>query len=300
MRGHDSSLQHCLESGHFALTAEITPPRGAELESLSEAAAMLKPAVTAINLTDGAGARVRMSSLAAAIHMRQQGVEPVLQISCRDRNRIAIQSDLLGAAAFGIHNVLALTGDSLTADDDEATAVFDFNSRSLLAAIRHMNDEGTTLTGDTLSQKPKFFCGTADLPHDPDDEWRPESLLQKQAAGARFVQTQYCFDMAVLRRYMQCLAAHGLTERLYVLVGLGPLRSADGARWMRDNLHGTIIPDGLIRRLEAARDPAQEGVEICAELIQEARDIDGIAGVHLMAPGHHQAIVDSIRLAGLL
>jgi methylenetetrahydrofolate reductase (NADH) len=299
MQRHGKSFQHCLESGHFAITAELTPPRGAELQSLTEAAAMLKPAVTAINLTDGAGARVRMSSLAAAIHLRQHGVEPILQMTCRDRNRIAIQSDLLGAAAFGINSVLALTGDAVQ-DDDSATPVFDFNSRTLLAAMRRMNVDGTTVAGGELSRKPAFFCGTADIPQDPADDWLPAALQQKQAAGARFVQTQYCYDMDLLRRYTACLKDHGLTEKLYVLVGLGPLRSADGARWMRANLHGTVIPDGLIRRMEAARDPLHEGVEICAELIREAREIDGIAGVHLMAPGHHQAIVDSIRLAGML
>ncbi len=260
---------------------------------------MLKPAVTAINLTDGAGANVRMASLAAAIHLRQQGVEPILQMTCRDRNRIAIQSDLLGAAAFGINNVLVLMGDSVQ-QEDAATPVFDFNSRSLLEAIRHLCETGTTLTGEELTSTPELFCGTADMPFEPPDDWIPEALLAKQRAGAAFVQTQFCFDMALLRRYMQVLENHGLTDKLYFLVGLGPLRSANGARWMRDNLYGTVIPDGLIRRLEAARDPRAEGVEICAELMQEARDIPGIAGVHLMAPGHHHAIVESVRLAGLM
>ncbi|MGB5247781.1 MAG: methylenetetrahydrofolate reductase, partial [Woeseia sp.] len=233
-------LRHCLESGHFAITAELTPPRGAELASLTEAAALLKPAVTAVNLTDGAGARVRMSSLAAAIHLRQQGIEPILQMTCRDRNRIAIQSDLLGAAAFGITNLLAITGDSVQEGDD-ATPVFDFNSRTLLASIKAMCSDGRTAAGGQLTVKPQFFCGTADMPFAAPDDWIPEALLAKQRAGARFVQTQYCYDMDLLSGYMQKLAAHGLTEKLYFLVGLGPLRSADGARWMRDKLYGSII-----------------------------------------------------------
>lgn len=292
----DNPFRQCLESGHFAITAELTPPRGAELQSITEAVAMLKPAVTAINLTDGAGAQVRMSSLAAAVHVKQQGVTPVLQMTCRDRNRIAIQADLLGAAAFGIENVLVLTGDSVR-DHDDATPVFDFNARSLLAAMGQMQEAGTTLDGNELTVRPSFFCGTADIPVDPIDDWEPDGLRHKARAGARFVQTQYCYDMDLLRRYMARLQQDGLTENLYFLVGLGPLRSADGARWMRDKLFGTVIPDGIIRRMEAARDPRAEGVHICAELIASARDIPGISGAHLMAPGHHQAIVDSVRLA---
>ncbi len=292
------AFRRCLESGHFAVTAELSPPRGAELASLTEAAELLRPAVTAVNLTDGAGARVRMSSLAAAIHMRRHGVEPILQMTCRDRNRIALQADLLGAAAFGVHNVLVLTGDSVREDDD-ATPVFDLDARSLLTAIERLSRDGVTLSGSDLSVAPEFFCGTADIPLEPIDDWVPQRLLDKAAAGARFVQTQFCYDMELLERWVGALARHGLTERLYLLVGLGPLRSAAGARWMRDSLFGTIIPEGIIRRMEAARDPVREGIEICAELMLAAREIPGVSGVHLMAPGHHQAIVDSIRLAGM-
>ena len=292
-------LRESLESGHFAVTAELTPPRGLELETMTEAAAILKPAVSAINLTDGAGARVRMSSLPAAIHLKQQGVEPILQVTCRDRNRIAIQSDLLGAAAFGISNVLVLGGDSVEAGDDpDAKGVFDFDSRTLMQAMRAMSEEGTTLAGTELSSAPDFFPGAADAPRELPVDWAPDGLLAKRDAGARFVQTQYCFDMEVLARYIARLADHGLTEQLYFLVGLGPLRSAKGAIWMRDNLFGTIIPDGIIRRMEAARDPRAEGVNVCAELIQQAREIDGIAGVHLMAPGLHREMVEAVKLSG--
>lgn len=292
-------LQQSLESGHFAVTAELTPPRGAELQSLTEAAAMLRPAVTAVNLTDGAGAKVRMSSLAAAIHLRQQDIEPILQVACRDRNRIAIQSDLLGAAAFDINNVLVITGDSVPEGDD-AAPVFDFNSHTLLTSIQQLTGNGMTAAGGQLTVRPQFFCGTADMPFDAPDDWVPETLIAKQRAGARFVQSQYCFDMDLLRRYMQKLAANGLTDKLYYLPGLGPLRSADSARWIRDKLHGSVMPDGVIRRMAAARDPHEEGIEICAELMQQARDIPGVSGVHLMAPGHHKAVVDAVQLAGLV
>lgn len=294
-------FRRTLESGHFAVTAEIAPPRGASLDPLTRSVNDLRSVVSAVNLTDGAGARVRMSSLAAAIHVRQLGVEPILQITCRDRNRIAIQSDLIGAAAFGIQNVLVLSGDSLDAGDDaSAQAVFDLDSRALISAIRGMSDQGVTLSGTELSGKPDFFAGAADVPVDPGPDWSPAGLQSKQGAGARFVQMQYCFDIELLRRYFERLREHGLTEKLYFLIGLGPLRSAESARWMRDHLGGTIMPDGILRRLEGARDPRHEGITICAELMQAARDVDGIAGVHLMAPGQHQAIVETVRLAGVL
>ena len=294
-------LRKSLESGHFAVTAELTPPRGADFDALTVAAKALKPAVSAVNVTDGAGARVRMASLAAAIRLKQLGVEPIMQMTCRDRNRIAIQSDLLGAAAFGISNVLVLSGDGVDADDEpDAKGVFDFDSKSLLTALVTMSEEGRTLSGTELSSAPHFFPGAADSPHDPADDWSPTSLLAKQECGARFVQTQYCFDLDVLRRYMQRLTDNGLTEKMYFLVGLGPLRSKNAAEWMRDNLHGTIMPAGIIRRMEAARDPRAEGINICAELIQQAREINGVAGVHLMAPGLHQEMIESVKLAGML
>lgn len=301
MTSATNPFRSSLESGHFAVTAEITPPRGTSLEPLTLAARDLKPVVTAINLTDGAGARVRMASLAAAIHVKQLGVEPILQVTCRDRNRIALQSDLIGAAAFGILNVLVLSGDAVSAGDNpDATSVFDLDARTLLDALQSMNVFGTTLSGSELTTRPEFFPGAADIPFDPDARWSPDGLRAKKAAGARFVQTQYCFDIDLLGRYMQRLRDDGLTDEMYILVGLGPLRSAAGAQWMRDNLPGTIMPDGVVRRLQAARDPRHEGIAICAELISEARDIDGVAGVHLMAPGQHQAIVEAVKLAGLV
>ncbi len=283
------------------MTAELTPPRGASLESLTVAVSALKPAVTAINLTDGASASVRMSSSAAAIHVKQMGMEPILQVTCRDRNRIALQSDLLGAAAFGVRNVLVLTGDAVEAGDDpDAKPVFDLDSRQLIAALRKMSVETTTLSGRELTSAPDFFLGAADAPFEISGNWTPDGLQAKLDAGAQFIQTQYCFDMGLLQRYMARLNDHGLTEKMYFLVGLGPLRSANGARWMRDNLPGTVMPDGIVRRMEAARDPRQEGMSICAELLQQAKDTSGIAGAHLMAPGLHYEIVEAVKLAGII
>ena len=282
------------------MTAELTPPRGADSHSLTAAAKILQPAVTAINLTDGAGARVRMSSLAASIKLKLMGVEPVMQMTCRDRNRIAIQSDLLGAAAFGISNVLVLTGDGVDAGDNaDAKAVFDFNSKELLSALHTMTDSGTTLSGADLSTAPNFFPGAAAAPRDPGGDWKPDGLLEKYVVGARFIQTQYCYDMDLLERYMQRLADHGVTEKLYFIIGLGPLRSARAAIWMRDNLFGTIMPSAVIKRMEAASDPRQEGINICAELMQQCHGIDGVSGAHLMAPGLHQEMIEAIGLSGV-
>lgn len=253
----------------------------------------------AANITDGAGARVRMSSLAAAIYLREHGLEPIMQMGCRDRNRLALQAEALGAAAHGIHNVLALTGDS-PRKNESLQAVFDLDSKSLVAMLSHLCRTGTTLSGEELSSAPDFFIGVADSPIDPADDWRPLDLAAKQSAGARFVQTQFCFDLDLLSRYLGRLDEFGLLDKLYILLGLGPLRSAEQARWMRDNLPGTVIPDGLIRRLEAARDPRREGTVMCAELIQQARDIKGVAGVHLMAPGMYREMTDAVRSAGLV
>lgn len=297
----NNRLRRTLESGHFAVTAEITPPRGATLEPLTTCARDLQPVVTAINLTDAAGARVRMSSLAAAIHVKRLGIEPILQMTCRDRNRIAIQSDLLGAAAFGIENVLVLSGDAVEAGDNpNARPVFDLDARGLLGALRSMSANGTTLSGSELSAPVRFFPGAAGIPFEPGSGWTTDGLKGKKDAGARFVQTQFCFDMELLGRYADHLRTEGLVDGLFILAGLGPMNSAESARWMRDKLPGTIMPDGIIRRMEAARDPRQEGIALCAEMIRQARDIDGIAGVHLMAPGRQHAMVEAVQLSGLV
>ena len=296
-----SRLKKKLESGSFTLTAEITPPRGADFNSLSDAAKILEPAVSAINLTDGAGAKVRMSSLAAAIYLKKINIEPILQVTCRDRNRIAIQADLLGAASFGINNVLALAGDSIESGDDKnAKGVFDLNSKDLLKVMQKMNNEKMTLAGAQLNENTNFFPAAADTPFDPSNDWKPDRLIEKYFSGARFIQTQYCYDMEILNRYMQRLVDYGLTEKLYFIIGLGPLRSAKGAIWMRDNLFGTIMPDNIIKRMNSSKNPRDEGIQICAELMQEASEIEGVSGAHLMAPGLYEETVSAVKLAGFI
>ena len=261
----------------------------------------LKGYADAVNVTDGASARAHMSSVASAAILVQNGIEPILQVTCRDRNRIAIQSDLLGAAALGVRNVLVLTGDDPKAGDQpETKPVFDLNSTAVIATAKAMRDEAKLPSGREIQDPPQLFIGAADLPIDPPAGWKADGLKAKADAGARFVQTQFCFDMAIVRRYAAALGALGLTERLYILIGIGPLSSAKSARWMRQNLYGTTIPDAIIDRMEAAKEPKQEGARICAELLQQLAEIPGIAGAHLMAPLNEAAVPTAIEASGLL
>ena len=278
-------LRDKLDSGRFAITAEITPPLAADAQSLLAMAAPLQGLVDAINVTDAAGARTAMSSLAAAAILQAAGFETVMQMTCRDRNRIAIASDLLGAAALGVRNLLVLHGDDPSGGDaPEAKPVYDLNSREVMELARRMRDEGSLPSGRAIDSPPAFLIGAADSPQDPAPDWRPEALIAKQAAGAAFVQTQFCFDVAMMRRYMARLADFGLTGKLRFLIGVGPLTSATSARWMNEKLFGVHVPDAIIARLESAPDQAAEGRAICIELIEGFRQVDGVAGVHSRAP----------------
>ncbi len=296
----ESALARRLAGGGFALTAEVAPPVTGGKNALLARARPLVGRVDAINVTDGASARVHLSSLAAAALLRADGIEPVLQFTCRDRNRIALQADLLGASALGIHNLLILRGDDPAAGDQpNAKPVFDLESVDLARIAAGMRDEGVLPGGRKIDSPPRFFIGAADTPIDPPPDWRPDSLRRKLDAGARFVQTQLCFDIGLIGRYVGRLADFGLAERLFILIGLGPLASARSARWMRDRLWGVTIPDALIDRMEGAADPEAEGIAICAELIQRLAEIPGVAGAHLMAPVNPSAIAPAIENAGL-
>jgi methylenetetrahydrofolate reductase (NADPH) len=289
-------LRSRFASGDFIVTAEVTPPRGPDGERLLREAAALARAVDAINVTDGAGANVRMSSIAAGALLKRGGYEPIVQATCRDRNRIALQADLIGAAALGITNVLVLTGDSVEAGElPDAKPVFDMDSRSLTRSLAALRDQGVTLSGKTVSPRPDFLLGAADVCLDPQSQdWSAEPLLAKIAAGARFIQSQYCFDAERIARHVGRLREAGLPEDVPYLVGLGPLRSARVARWMRDSLWGTVMPDAVIRRLDQASDPEEAGIEICAELLAAAAGTAGVDGAHLMAPGHQAGIVEAV------
>jgi methylenetetrahydrofolate reductase (NADPH) len=290
-----SLLAERLRSGTFAITAEITPPLSCVPDDVTGKAVPLRGLVDAVNVTDGAGARAHMSATAAAFFLVQAGIEPVLQFTCRDRNRLALQSSLLGAAAVGIRNVLLLGGDDPSAGDQPDTkAVFDLDSRRLIETARIMRDRRELPNGKPIAGAPQFFIGAADMPIDPPPEWRPDALRGKIAAGAQFVQTQFCMDAGIVRRYVGRLRDDGVTDQLAVLIGIAPLRSARSARWMRRHLFGTVIPDATVARMEGAADPAQEGRRIAVELMQEFAQIPGVAGVHLMAPGNDAAVPDVI------
>jgi methylenetetrahydrofolate reductase (NADPH) len=294
-------LERVLRAGQFSLTAETTPVATTDVSSLVDRCRPLKGVADAVNVTDGATAKPHLSSLVTAGALAQAGIEPVLQFTVRDRNRIALQGDLLGTAALGIPNILALTGDDpKRGEEPEAKPVNDLSSTALLALARKMRDEGKLNSGRDIAGPPRLFLGAADAPMDPKPDWKPDGLLGKIAAGADFVQTQYCFDLAMLRRYMARLAEHGIPDKVFILVGIGPLASAKQARWMHENLWGVSIPEPIIRRLDGAADQKAEGRKICAELIQELATIQGVAGAHLMAPRQEAEMAAAIELSGLL
>jgi methylenetetrahydrofolate reductase (NADPH) len=293
-----TSLQEHLRSGRFVITAEITPPVSTSADDLFAKALPLRGLADGVNVTDGAGARAHMSSVASAALLLESGIEPIVQFTCRDRNRIALQGDLMGAGALGIRNFLFLRGDDPKAGDQpDAKPVFDLESRQLLETAVAIRDRGELLHGRKVGGKAQFFLGAADAPLDPPADWKPNSLKAKIASGAQFAQTQFCMDSAVLRRYMQRLADEGLAGKLYFLIGIAPLRTAKSAEWMRKNLFGTIIADSIVRRMEGATNAEAEGKKIAVELMQEFAEIPGVSGVHIMAPNHDRAIPEVIEMA---
>jgi methylenetetrahydrofolate reductase (NADPH) len=293
-----SALERALRDGRFVITAELTPPVSFDAADLLRKALSLADLADAVNVTDGASARAHMSALAAAAILHRNGIEPILQLACRDRNRIALQADLMGAAALGVHNLLLLTGDDPKAGDQPDTKpVFDIDSTALTELARRMRDAGELPTGRKIAGKAAFFLGAADLPVDPAPGWQPQKLAAKAAAGAQFVQTQFCMDAGVARRYAARLAENAATRTLALLIGIAPLRSAKSARWMKEHLYGTIIPDATVARLESAADPAAEGARLAVELIEELASVPGIAGVHVMAPANEAAVPAVIAAA---
>ncbi|MDJ0949116.1 MAG: methylenetetrahydrofolate reductase [Alphaproteobacteria bacterium] len=294
-------LEHLLRSGVFAVTAELNPPDSADPYEVYERAAVLAEVVDAINATDASGANVHMSSVGICALLTRDDLAPVLQVSCRDRNRIAIQGDVLGAAAMGVCNVLCLTGDGVgVGDQPEAKPVFDLDCMSLLSTIRMMRDEGRFLSGRPLTEPPKVFLGAAANPFVPPYDFRPLRLAKKIEAGAQFVQTNYCFDLPILKDYMARVRDLGLDETCFILVGVGPLASARAARWIRSRVPGIHIPDAVVERLERAGDPRLEGKKLCIELIQEIREMPGVAGVHIMAYRQEEMVADIVAESGVL
>jgi methylenetetrahydrofolate reductase (NADPH) len=300
-RSAGSRLERLFARGDFVVTAEFTPPDSADPADVRVRLEPFRGYVDALNVTDASGANCHMSSLGVSVLLVQADCEPVMQISCRDRNRIAIQGDILGAAALGVRNLLCLSGDHVSnGDHSGARHVGDLDAVTLLATARIMRDEGRFLSGRKLVTPPRLLLGAADNPSAPLPESRVARLLKKIEAGAQFVQTQYCFDIERLERYMAMVRAAGLHERIRILAGIGPIASAKTARWLRTRVPGVYIPDAIVARLERAADPRTEGKRICVELMRRIREIPGIAGVHVMAPRQDHLVPEIVAESGVL
>ena len=318
-----SNLERVLRAGHFAVTGELGPPQSADGAVIREKAGLLKGNCDAANITDNQTAIVRMSSIGAGTIVVQENVEPIIQMTCRDRNRLAIQSDLLGAYALGMRNLLCLSGDHQRfGNHPTAKNVFDMDSIQLIQMVAQMRDSHVFQCGDEFKgQEPRFFVGAAAAPFADPLDFRPYRLAKKVQAGADFIQTQLIYDIDAFKVYMEKVRALGLHERTYILAGVGPLKSPGMARYMKNNVPGLLVPDALIDRMNEAGAPwagkpkdeltrddkrarssawKQTGIEICIELIQQLREIEGVAGVHIMAIEWEEAVKPIAEGAGLL
>ena len=301
--GHTSPgrFERVLRAGGFAVTTELAPPDSADPAEVYQRARVFDGYVDAINATDGSGANCHMSSIAVCALLTRVGYAPIMQISCRDKNRIAIQGDILGGAAMGVCNMLCLTGDGVQAGDHpQAKPVFDLDCVSLLDIARTLRDDHHFQSGRRISFAPRVFLGAAENPSGLPHAWRAQRLAKKVAAGAQFIQTQYCYDLPLLAAFMEQVEALGLLDKVFILAGVGPLRSAKTAEWMRKNVAGMHVPDALIARLAGAKDQAREGREICIELIQEIREIRGIHGVHVMAYRQEETVAEIVDRSQVL
>jgi methylenetetrahydrofolate reductase (NADPH) len=295
-----SALARALRRGEFVVTAEVTPPVATDLTDFVARAVPLAGIATAVNVTDGAGAKTHVASLVAAHALAQRGIEPILQVTCRDRNRLALQADLLGAVALGLRNVLVLRGDEpRVGDQPDAKPVFDLGTAQVLAMARDMRERHRLPSGTEIKGAVDLVLGAAETVVDPAPGWQPAGLVAKIEAGADFIQTQFCMDPAVARRYAGRLAELGVGGRVPILIGVAPIPSARSARWMRERLPGTVIPEAIVERLERAADPKAEGKAICIEVVRALAAIPGIAGVHVMAPQFHSALAEVIVAAGV-
>ena len=296
------SLRDRLISGSFAVTAEISPPRGASIDPVTETAALLRDWVDAVNVTDNQGSNARLASWAGSLAALHAGLEPVMQMTCRDRNRIALQSDLLGASALGIRNVLVMTGDHPKfGDHPEAKPVFDLDSVQLLWTLRTMRDQHVLLSGRKLDPAPDCFLGAVENPFAPPVPFRAERLGKKVAAGAQFVQTQFVFDVPAFAGWMAQVRDLGLHEQCAILAGVGAVRSIKALDYMRNHVPGVEVPDDAYQRLRAVPPGKQtaEGIKLAAEIIQQLGEIPGVAGVHLLVAGNEQAVPDILDRAGI-
>ncbi len=309
-----SHLEKVLRAGHFAVTGELGPPQSADGEVILRKARLLKGYVDAVNITDNQTAVVRMSSIASAVLVMQEGLEPVVQMTCRDRNRIAIQSDLLGAYALGVRNLLCLTGDHQSFGNHPTSKnVFDLDSIQLLQMVAGLRDQKRFLCGEEVKgQEPRFFIGAAANPFADPFDFRPYRLAKKVAAGADFIQTQLIYNVPRFAEYMERVRRLGLHEKVYILAGVGPIKTAGAARYMRDKVPGMDVPNEIVERMERAvadipkeekkaRAEAwkREGIQICVDIIRQVREIPGVAGIHIMAIEWEEAVPEIVQAAGL-
>jgi methylenetetrahydrofolate reductase (NADPH) len=295
-----SNLERVLTEGHFAVTGELGPPKGTSADFIRRHAEVLKNHVDAANITDNQTAVVRMSSVAASAIIKQMGLDPVMQMTCRDRNRIAMQSEILGAVALDIGNLLCLSGDHQKfGNHPEAKNVHDIDSMQLIQMAKRMRDEDQFLSGDKVSGGVRLFIGAAANPFADPFEFRPLRLEKKVRAGADFIQTQGVFDVERFARYMEIVCDRGLHEQTHILAGIIPMKSAGMARYMRDYVAGLTVPDELVERMEKAEDAKEEGVRIAVELIEQLREIEGVRGVHIMAVAWESIVPVIVERAGL-
>ncbi len=295
------NLEKLLKRGKFVLTAETTPPDSADRNAVLERVSCLNGLADAVNVLDAPSAQTHLSPLATAAIMVAGGLEPILQFTMRDRNRLALEADVLGAAALGIHNILCLTGDAPEkGDQPDAKPVYDIGSAKFMEIVKKMRHNSVYPSERPIEIPPRIFIGGADAPKNLGTNEKAVDLQKKIDAGANFFQTQYCFDMRLLRSYMSRLSDLGIIDRTYFIIGIGPISSAKSARWMNKNLYGVSIPEVIIKRLEKAKDSKLEGRKICVELIHELQEMEGISGAHLMAPNGELAAAEVIQESGVI
>jgi methylenetetrahydrofolate reductase (NADPH) len=299
----ESKLEKILKAGHFAFTGECGPPKGANVEHLKEKISHLKGMVDAVNITDNQTAVVRMSSWAASIILLQEGIEPNFQMVCRDRNRLAIQSDILGVYALGVRNMLCISGDHQSfGNHPEAKGVFDLDSMQLIALVKKMRDEGKFINGEDIDVPPRLFIGAACNPFADPFEFRVHRLAMKIDAGADFIQTQCIYNMDRFREFMKMAVDMGLHEKCYILAGITPMKTVGMAQYLAKSVPGMDVPESLIKRLKGAEKGkvAEEGIKFALEQIEEFKEMEGVAGVHLMAIEWEHRVPEIAERAGVL
>jgi len=297
-----SKLEKILAAGHLAVTSECGPPRGSDGDVITKKAEMIKDYVDAINITDNQTSVTRLCSLAAVIRLKLMGLEPILQMVTRDRNRIALQSDILGAASFDIHNILCLSGDHQQfGDNPQGQNVFDLDSMQLIQTIRYMRDEGKFLGGDDINRPPQMFVGAAANPFADPFEIRVRRLAKKVAAGVEFIQTQCIYNLDKFELWMKQARDLGLHEKVYILAGVTPFKSAGMAKYMKNRVPGMDVPDEVVERMSGVPKEKQpeEGINICVESIQRLKEIEGVRGFHVMAIEWEETVPEIVKRSGL-